>query len=632
MSDFHGPTRKAVPHDGEEHAQNGPRRGQLILQIAAGRFLRPDVEITETLHRRTVYTNCWFPDPASVELPLGAIIKSNGVEEIETVMIEATERLEKQLPDGTDDILVSTGGDELIDDIAYVMTFALNRTFSRNCDQMRRLVSNRRVVGRRRGAAGLFPKLFDSQQVIEPAAVEDVKAFMEDLLALSPEAFVRAMRAVRNSVDATRRAIDDPTGAYTDFVAALESLADDHVAEPITWKNYDGSKAKKIDTALKGERQELIENIHAAILDVEQAGATHKFVSSTLARVSPDYYRSEAVGSLHPPRSVELKQMLKVAYSIRSRRSHVLQDLGDEAWVFADGAETAFDPEFHRILTLAGLWRLVRHVTRGFVASAPKPEAEPWNYRTALPGRFVAPLAPRYWVWQTDAFDAQTAAVWFNSVAEMFIASRAGRHDEDINLVHLVEKIEKLVPTLRHGDAKTAMVGMYALWHDHTNTVDRRLEATKFLDTHGACLESPSPIAFTVRLLSNRGHAEWTANMWAKVATARRTARTTNNEMPLPAAVDALLQLETANQLQAAGRHDDAVLFASHAVEEFPGHEDLLAWEIRLVASDHDLSFSVPKFLFGTENGAEPAGQSLTSQPEDSPAIAEADQERDKDD
>jgi hypothetical protein len=54
---------------------------------------------------------------------------------------------------------------------------------------------------------------------------------MDSLLALGREDFVRVMRAVRNTVDATRRAIDDPTGAYTDLVAALESLGEGDHAE-----------------------------------------------------------------------------------------------------------------------------------------------------------------------------------------------------------------------------------------------------------------------------------------------------------------------------------------------------------------------------------------------------------------
>ena len=78
--------------------------------------------------------------------------------------------------------------------------------------------------------------------------------------------------------------------------------------------------------------------------------------------------------------------MLGIAYDVRSRRSHVLTDLGEEVWVFTDGAETAFEPNFREIFALAGLWRLVRHVVRRYVIGATKTSPEPWDYRGSLPG------------------------------------------------------------------------------------------------------------------------------------------------------------------------------------------------------------------------------------------------------
>lgn len=49
-----------------------------------------------------------------------------------------------------------------------------------------------------------------------------------------------------------------------------------------------------------------------------------------------------------------------------------------------------------------------------------------------------------------------------------------------------------------------------------------------------------------------------------------------------------------------AYRHDEAVVFAANAVEESPGREELLLWEARLIAGDHDPNFNYQAFLFGT--------------------------------
>lgn len=573
--------------------------GQLMLQISAGRFFRPGIPINEQIHRRTVYGNGLLLDSTPVELPVGTITGSTETRGLSTAMLEAVDRLEAKRPDGTDDFRFATGGDELVDDIAYVMTFSLNRTFNRNHDQVRRLVLHEDANGRRAGAASLFPGLFEPQQAIQSADLEDLKQFMDALLALDREDFVRVMRVIRNTVDATHRAIDDPTGAYTDFVAALESLGDHHLTTPVTWDRYDGRARKIIDAALEGENQSLVEKVRAAVLEAERVGSKRRFVSSTLTRVSAAYYRSEAVGTVRPPRAADLERMLGLAYDIRSRRGHILRDLGDEAWVFTQGAETVFEPRLRRILTLAGLWRLVRHVVRRFVAEAPKTEPEPWDYRSALPGIVRMQIAPQYWVSESAGFTAETAEMWLNGVAEAFIGWYGGQTDEGIDLTGLVEKVQELVPATPDGAAKAAMVAIYALWNDWTAPQDRSPGAQDFVDAYSDCLETPSPVAFAVAVLSNRGFPEWNVDEWAELATSRRVSRMNGHETPLPASIDVLLQLTTADNLETAGRHDAAVEFASNALEECPGHEDLLVWEERLVAGDHDPNFDCHKFLFG---------------------------------
>ena len=60
------------------------------------------------------------------------------------------------------------------------------------------------------------------------------------------------MRVIRNAVDATRRAIDDPTGAYTDLVAALESLADDDLTTPPAGTDSTAANARSSTRCSRG--------------------------------------------------------------------------------------------------------------------------------------------------------------------------------------------------------------------------------------------------------------------------------------------------------------------------------------------------------------------------------------------
>ncbi|GAA3826692.1 hypothetical protein GCM10022380_51710 [Amycolatopsis tucumanensis] len=596
-------------------------RGQLMLQIAAGRFFRPDVPLNETEHRYTVYSNACFVGEPPIALPVGEVIASTEMGLTSSAMIAVVDRLERQRPDGTDDFMISTGGTDLVDDLAYLMTFVLNRTVSRNHDQTRRLVTGDGTP-RGRSANDLFPGLFEPRQTVLPDQWDDLRRFMNDVLSLSRDDFARVMRAIRKAVDATRRALDDPTGAYTDLVAALESISDDELSTPLTWDRFDGSKRKLVDAALVDVDQEAADKVRTAVLKAERAGSKRRFISSALARLSPGYYRDGAVGTVRPPRGPDIERMLSIAYDIRSRRSHILEDLGEGVWLFTDGAETAYEPNFERVLTLAGLWRLIRHVVRRYVTDAEKIAPAPWDYRGTLSGIVEMQLAPQYWIWQTGGLTAEAAARRLDGFSEALIGWIGGHHSDGFPLDQLCQEIEGLAPKLPDGEAKTALIAIHVLWHAWVDPEDRRPEAAAFINQYRAVLETPSPSAFTVSLLSNDPMPIWSADDWAAMAQARNDARYSKNHAPLPAIIDALIQLHAADELEATGRHEEAVMFAANAVAELPGNEALLAWEARLLAGNHDPNFDVHAFLFGERKGEadnvpsghEPPDESATEQ------------------
>ena len=114
-------------------------------------------------------------------------------------MIEAVDRLEKKRMDGTVEFHVATGGNEPTDDIAYGMTFVLNRTFSRNGDLVRRLVPHEGRTGRRRAGDALFPRLFAPRQD-EGFNLDQVVAKIEQLVPTLPNSEAKtALTAVHDS-------------------------------------------------------------------------------------------------------------------------------------------------------------------------------------------------------------------------------------------------------------------------------------------------------------------------------------------------------------------------------------------------------------------------------------------------
>jgi hypothetical protein len=62
--------------------------------------------------------------------------------------------------------------------------------------------------------------------------------------------------------------------------------------------------------------------------------------------------------------------------------------------------------------------------------------------------------------------------------------------------------------------------------------------------------------------------------------------------------VDAVLQVEAAENLVEAGRSSDAVGLAARVVEELPGNEYLMAWERKILAGEETL-IDLAVLLFG---------------------------------
>jgi hypothetical protein len=230
-------------------------------------------------------------------------------------------------------------------------------------------------------------------------------------------------------VNASRRVADDPTLSYTMFVAALEALAPDDIAPPFPWSDLDGRKRKLIDTAVTGLGDEDVERIPSAVIEAERAGAKRRFVAFVLANITPTYFREDAAQAVRPPSAPELERALKIAYDIRSRNVHSLEDLLPETWALGDRAETVNPRRVGLMLSIEGLNRLARQVIREFVAHAPTEQIDEFDYRTALPNLPRVELAPQYWIGSPDGLSKETAGLYFDGLVSILLKTLAPTAD-----------------------------------------------------------------------------------------------------------------------------------------------------------------------------------------------------------
>jgi hypothetical protein len=582
-----------------------------MLQIVTGMYFRSGARLNSTVHRSVLYTNRGFLRSDEIELPVGKLLPSTGFSRVSTVTVSVTEHLEAELPDGRDDILIATSGTELIDDLADVLSFALNAVFSRDHDLVHRLVPAL-PADRRSSMSKQLRGTFDQLLVVTDAEIEGVRGFMTRLLVLRRPEFEATMKAIRRIVRAWQKVADDSTIAYTDIVAALESLSAMDQAGPVpTWLNVDGRKRKLIDAALEGSDESTAGKVRQAVIEAEYAGARMRFVEFVLSNVSPAFYREEAAEAIRPIRGPDLRRAVGLAYDIRSRNVHALTDLPPEAWVFTGGADTESPPGVGLMLSLEGLSRLARHVVRSYIASAPTETDAIFNWRAAIPGQMKAELAPQYWIWRPEGLDKDTAARYLDGFIRHLSDVKVGRAEGVADMNGVLGRIETLAPGMAASPAGAAMIALYFLWHQNLPPENHRSGASAFLAKYKKALMAPSVTAFAAGLLTGDLPA-WSHDQWLALANSRRQERVTKKSaQPLPPALDAALLVMAAQMLLAAGQESAAAQMAAWAVEEVPGHKLLCAWEASIAAGQSPIKIDLTALILGIEPEAD-----TTSEPE----------------
>ncbi|WP_343448568.1 hypothetical protein [Micromonospora oryzae] len=266
-----------------------------MLQVITGMYFG-DVALNATEHRRTLFTNADFSAVGPVDLPVGTLTPAIDTDVVNTVLLEYTERLEAVLPDGTEDFMISTGGDEIADDLAVVLSFALNATFTPIREKADRLIKEPSDSTRRLVPADVLPRTFTPRLVLRATDVEALLAFTTSLLALNRRVYEQAMRAMRRIVTASERVAEDPTLAYTDYVAALESLSVDTEVPDTGWDRYPHEKKKILGPALAKLTGEQAEQMRSAILEAEKAGVAARYKAFMHSHIRPSFFREEAIG------------------------------------------------------------------------------------------------------------------------------------------------------------------------------------------------------------------------------------------------------------------------------------------------------------------------------------------------
>ncbi|WP_067504313.1 hypothetical protein [Actinoplanes sp. TFC3] len=515
-----------------------------------------------------------------VDLPVGSLTPATDTEVVNTVLLEYTERLEAVLPDGTEDFMISTGGDEIADDLAVVLSFALNATFTPIREKADRLIKKPSESTRRLVPADVLPSTFTPRLVLRAADVEALLAFTTSLLALNRKVYEQAMRAMRRIVTASERIAEDPTLAYTDYVAALESLSADTVVPDSGWDRYPHEKKKILDPVLAKLPEEQTTEMRSAILKADKAGIAARYKAFMDSHLRPSFFREEAVGVVRPVTGAALPLLVAQSYTTRSKSVHELRELRRETWLHAGGAHTVDVPDVGLMLTHEGLNRLARHVVRTFVQRGSTEVDRAYRWRDHLPNVIQVRLAPEFYLGHPEAMTKSTAGARAGEFFGYIIEVLAGRDEHlRVDMRPVLERIELALATHRKRVVREPMLAIYLLWHRLMEAQFHRPAPDKVLTAALTELQEPSMFAFTAGVLLG-STPPWSVDDLCDLAEQRYEDMRRRQPVELPPRVDAALWTLVAQRLRDDGAPTTLICAAiDRAVKCSPGDEDVMGLE-----------------------------------------------------
>lgn len=553
-----------------------------MLQIITEKFYKPG-ERYETLHRAVFYTNYRMLMHAErMETPVGVMLPTTGLEGLAAMTCEILEKIEKY-PDGeSPGVMISTGGNTLLNEFAAVTAFALDITCTPDPDLTRRLLATERpTLGNHFLPCQFIKRTFDKQIISKDEDALTLANFVTQLVGLERKRYEAAMRAIRQYISGLHRITDNISLAYTLLVMSIESLAqefDGHLAE---WSDYEHRKREKIDVALKGAPVEIASKVRDAVLANEHVAAARRFRDFALSHVAPSFFRREAAIVAGPISRGDLILALQQAYSIRSRYVHTIQEIPNQLTVA--GMPEAVDFDRRPALSVSGLSRLARHIILQFVWRGGTFEREDFDYRRALPNIVTMQLSSEYWIAKTGGFTYQHGPMKLSALIEQIVSAVHLQTPKatitDIRPV--LAFVEEMLPGLRNRKQRMPLLTMYFLFHQWAGPDFRCEKWPSLIDNYKDDFSHPSIESFVAHALTGQ-EPNWTLDqfedLYGDYFKTRHHAEATN----IGHLLEAAFSLYIAELNRRAGNNARARELVALAVEACPTHAVLQAFETGL--------------------------------------------------
>ena len=549
-----------------------------MLQIITEKFYKPG-DRYETLHRAVFYTNYRMLMRAErMETPVGVLLPATGLQGLAAMTCEMVEKIEKH-PDGDQPgVMISTGGDSLLNDFSAVVAFALNITCTPDPDLTRRLLATERLnLGVQAVPCEFIKRTFDKQIISQDGDAKLLASFVTNLVGLERRRFEAAIRAIRQYIKGLHRIADNISLAYTQLVMSVESLAqgfDGHVAE---WSDYEHAKRRKIDTALEDADPETIKNVRNAVLLNEHVAAARRFRDFAIAHVAPRFFREDAHQAAVPMSRGDLVTALQQAYAIRSRYVHSLHEIPSQLTM---GAMPEVIYGDYPTLSIAGLARVARHVISQFIERGPFVDREDFDYRRSFPNVVTVRLASEYWIANIGGFTYKHGPMKLSALIEQAVSALLLRtpNAKLTDIRPVLALVEEIVPGLQKREQRLPLLTLYFLFHQWAGYSFSRENWLDFFKKYESDFDDPSIESFVAHLLTGQ-NMDWSLEQFDGLYRSYFKTRHQSDVTNIGRFLEAAFSLHLAELHRRAGNKQRALELIALAVDAHPGNAVLREFE-----------------------------------------------------
>jgi hypothetical protein len=385
-----------------------------MLQASTGKLFTYPIGHSNLL-RGVLYTNMDILGHDEVNTVFGKILPLSMHRQPNVISCEIVENIER-VGEGPG-ILHSNGIDIYLNDFADIVSFSLNVICTPDVDLASRLLSGQPRAGTT-SPNKLLTRIFDKSVIIKQDDLITLKIFTTELLGLSREKYLIAIKAIRTYITALHRLADDLDLSYTLLVMSTEALVQKFSDFQTQWSDVEEVKRKPIEVILKELNTETSARLKAAIVQNEHLALSKKFKHFILANLPESYFTDDAALQTHPIGRKDLESALQNLYKTRSKYVHELQALPKEFTHFAGPTETVVIGD-EMLLSFQGLTRLAKAVIKEFVRKQKKIDKDPCDYSLENPNLVRMKMCPSTWVTNASQLNKDNCSIYFTGFVSL---------------------------------------------------------------------------------------------------------------------------------------------------------------------------------------------------------------------